>query len=233
MRHIKKLHPSPAWIVAVAAIVCALGGTAVARSLITGKDIATGAITSRQVKDGSLLYTDLAPSMRKAMAPKQGQAGPAGPTGPRGTVGPQGLRGAAGPAGPAGPQGPAGKDGWSCKDANGNVKSECMGGGTSAPPDGGTLLASVTADGALDHGKGVKAITHSAAGDYLVSFTVAGVDSCTNVATIVGTQQGSDGSTTILVSPANVTNTIRVQTFVDKDHPTATDKPFNLAVLCQ
>ena len=227
MRYIKKLHPSPALIVAVAAVICALGGTAVARSLITGKDIANDAITSRHVKDGSLQYTDLAPSMRKAMAPKQGPAGPAGPKGPRGNVGSQGLQG------PAGPQGPAGKDGWSCKDANGKVKSECTGGGTSTPPDGGTLLASVTADGALDHGKGVKAITHTAAGDYLVSFTVAGVDRCTNVATIVGTQQGSDGSTTILVSPANVTNSIRVQTFVDKDHPTATDKPFNLAVFCQ
>jgi hypothetical protein len=220
MRYIQKLRISPAIVVAVVALMAALGGTAVARTLITGKDIANDSITSRHVRNGSLQYDDLAPSMRKAMKEPAAQQGPRGPRGQRG------------PQGEQGPQGPAGQDGWSCRDESGNVKPECTGSST-AQPAGNTLLATVDADGKLDHGQIVKAITHVGNGDYLVSFTASGLDRCTNVATIVGTQSGDDGSTTILVSPANVTNTIRVQTFVDKDHPAATDKPFNLAVFCQ
>jgi Collagen triple helix repeat (20 copies) len=231
MRHIKKLRISPALVVAIVALMAALGGTAVARALITGRDIANDAITSRHVKDGSLKYDDLAPSMRKAMKQPAGEPGPQGPQGPRGQQGQQGQQGE------PGPQGPSGQDGWSCKDDAGNVRQECLGGSSSgsssSTPAGNTLLATVNADGKLDHGQSVKAITHVGNGDYLVTFTANGVNKCTNVATIVGTQSGDDGSTTILVSPANVTNAIRVQTFVDKDHPTATDKPFNLAVFCQ
>jgi collagen triple helix repeat protein len=231
MRYIKKLRPSPALIVALVALMAGLGGTAVARSMITGKDIAKDAISSRHVLNGSLQLSDLAPRTRAAMTSRSkavpGPQGPAGPQGPIGEAGPQG------PQGQPGERGPAGQDGWSCKDASGNVRPECSGGQTPTKSGGDTLLATVTADGKLDHGQGVKAISHNAAGDYLVTFTVSDVNRCTNVATIVGSQQGDDGSTTILVSPANITNTIRVQTFVDKDHPTATNKPFNLAVFCQ
>jgi hypothetical protein len=225
MRYIKNLSPSPALIVALVALMAALGGTAIARTLVTGKDIANDAITSRHVKDGSLTSADLSPRMRAAMNSRASQptAGPQGPAGPKG------------PQGPAGPQGPKGQDGWSCKDAAGNVRPECSGQTqTQTQPGGETLLATVTADGKLDHGKDVKAIVHNGSGDYLVSFTASGLDRCTNVATIAGTQSNpTDGTTTISVSPASLTNTIHVQTFVDKDHPTATDKPFNLAVFCQ
>jgi hypothetical protein len=201
-----------------------LGGTAVARSMISGKDIANDAITSRHVLNGTLQLSDLAPKARAAMHKSTSQPGPVGPQGPQGPRGETGAQGT---------QGPAGQDGWSCKDAAGNVKPECAGQSQTQAKSGDTLLATVSADGKLDHGQGVRAISHDAAGDYLVSFTASGLNRCTNVATIVGSQQGDDGSTTILVSPANVTNTIRVQTFVDKDHPTATNKPFNLAVFCQ
>jgi hypothetical protein len=230
MRHIRKLRISPAIVVAVVALMAALGGTAVAGSLITGKQIASDSITSRHVRNGSLKYADLAPSMRSAMQKPDAEPGPQGPAGPGGQSGPQGLQGK---QGEGGLQGPAGQDGWSCKDAAGNVKPECQGGGTSTQPAPSTLLATVNADGKLDHGQSVKAITHVGNGDYLVTFKADGLDRCTNIATIVGSQSSDDGSTTILVSPANVTNTIRVQTFVDKDRPTATDKPFNLAVFCQ
>jgi hypothetical protein len=232
MRHIKKLRISPALVVAIVALMAALGGTAVARALITGRDIANDAITSRHVKNGSLKYGDLAPTMRRAMKQPAGEPGPQGPHGPQGA---QGAQGARGERGPEGPQGPAGEDGWSCRDESGNVRQECLGDSSSSTstPAPSTLLATVNADGKLDHGQSVKAITHVGNGDYLVTFTANGLNRCTNVATIVGTDSGDDGSTTILVSPANVTNTIRVQTFVDKDHPTATDKPFNLAVFCQ
>jgi hypothetical protein len=228
MRSIKKLRPSPALIVALVALTCGLGGTAIARSMVTGKDIAKDAITSRHVKDGSLQYSDLAPSTRAAMAPKAGPQGPAGPKGPQGLAGPQGPQGA------TGAQGPAGQDGWSCKDASGKVKAECAGGTTQPQASGDTLLATVTADGKLDHGKNVKVVSHNGNGDYLVQFTTGGLDKCTHVATLASSQQNSDGSATIIVSPATATNTIRVQTFtVDASHPTATDKPFNLAVFCQ
>jgi hypothetical protein len=233
MRYIKNLRPSPALIVALVALMAGLGGTAIARTLVTGKDIANDAITSRHVKDGSLTSADLSPRMRAAMNHRDSQPtpGPQGPAGAKGAQGPQG------PQGQAGPQGPKGQDGWSCKDAAGNVKPECSGQSqaqTQTQPGGETLLATVTADGKLDHGKGVKAIVHNASGDYLVSFTASGLDRCTNVATIAGTQSNpTDGTTTISVSPASLSNTIHVQTFVDKDHPTATDKPFNLAVFCQ
>jgi hypothetical protein len=224
MRYTKNLRPSPALIVALVALMAGLGGTAVARSMISGKDIANDAITSRHVLNGTLQLSDLAPKARAAMHKSTSQPGPVGPQGPQGPRGETGAQGT---------QGPAGQDGWSCKDAAGNVKPECAGQSQTQAKSGDTLLATVSADGKLDHGQGVRAISHDAAGDYLVSFTASGLNRCTNVATIVGSQQGDDGSTTILVSPANVTNTIRVQTFVDKDHPTATNKPFNLAVFCQ
>ena len=232
MRYIKKLHPSPAFAVALVALMAALGGTAVARTLITGKDIANDAITSRHVKDGTLQSADLSPSIRSAMARRTSARGPAGPQGPQGQ---QGAQGPEGPRGETGPQGPAGADGWSCKDSAGNVRQECIAqskdpGGT---PDASTLTAAVNADGSLNHGKGVKVVSHTTKGDYFVQFNASGLDKCTNVASIVGTQQLDDGSTAIIVSTAKVTNTIRVQTFVDKDRPTATDKPFNLAVICQ
>jgi hypothetical protein len=208
-----------------------LGGTAVAGSLITGKDIARDAISSRHVKDGSLRLSDMNSRTRAAMTKSTVRPGPQGPAGP------QGPRGLTGPQGKAGQQGPAGKDGWSCKDATGKVKPECTGGsssgGDSGTPAEDLLRATVTADGKLQNGHGVRAISHNAAGDYLVQFTVSGLDKCTNIATIAGSQSGSDGSTTIVVSPYNLTNTIRVQTFVDKDRPTRTDRPFNLAVFCQ
>jgi hypothetical protein len=231
MRSIKQLRPSPALIVALVALMAGLGGTAVAGSMITGKSIARDAITSRHVKNGSLQLSDLAPRMRSAMS--KANRGPQGPAGPQGL---QGKAGARGPQGQIGPQGPAGHDGWSCKDSNGNVKPECQAPSQQSeqqPVAGDTLLATVTADGKLEHGHGVKVVSHTGSGDYLVQFAANGLNRCTNVATIVGSQQGDDGSATILVSPASVTNTIRVQTFVDKDRPTATDKPFNLAVFCQ
>lgn len=226
MRYMNKLRPSPAMIVASAALMTGMGGTAIASHLISGKEIARNAITSKHVKNGSLKLSDLSPSARAAFAnhgkpaldPRQGAQGPQGPQGQRGPAGPAGKDGKDGVQGAQGPQGPAGPAG-----------SRSSGGTT---PSADLATATVNADGTLDHGKGVKAISHTGAGDYLVAVDVSRLDKCTNVASLIGTQQ-NDGGATVVVSPANVTNTIRVQTFVDKDHPTATDRPFNLAVFCQ
>ena len=220
MRYMNKLRPSPAMIVASVALMTGFGGTAVAGSLIGGKSIARNAIESKHVKNGSLKLVDLSPSARAAFLnhgkPTTTSRSIPGPTGPQGERGRDGKDGARGPQGPQGPAGPAGSSG----------------GGESTPaPD--VLTATVKADGALDHGKGVRAISHTPSGDYLVALDVHGLDKCTNVATLVGTNKGDDGSATIVVSPSNLTNTIRVQTFVDSAKPTATDRPFNLAVFCQ
>jgi hypothetical protein len=238
---IKKLRPSPALIVALVALTCGLGGTAIARSVITGKDIAKDSITSRHVKDGSLQYSDLAPSTRSAMARKPGPQGPAGPRGEQGLPGTQGprgqsgLQGPKGDSGPIGPAGPAGQDGWSCKDASGKVKPECYGG---QPGPADTALATVNADGSLSHGKDVKAVTHTSQGDYVVQFSASGLDKCTALGTVVGTEGTQLDPTKpiavgIQVAPI-ATDRIRVQTFaLDKDHLVSASRPFNLAVFCQ
>jgi hypothetical protein len=85
--------PSPATVIAVIALLVALGGTSYAAVVLPANSVGTAqlrnsAVNSLKVKDRSLLARDFAPG--------QIPAGPAGPTG------------AAGPAGPAGATGPAG-----------------------------------------------------------------------------------------------------------------------------
>jgi hypothetical protein len=106
-------RPSPALVVAVLALVVALGGTATAASgLITGRQIAPSTVTGRNVKNHSLTASDLAPGTVRRGAPgRTGATGPAGPTGAQGAPGAAGAPGATGPAGPAGPEGPAGPQG--------------------------------------------------------------------------------------------------------------------------
>lgn len=104
MRKLWNRRPSPAMVVACAALLVALGGTSVAAvsqlarnsvgpaqlqfGAVTNPKIRSNAVTSAKVRNRSLLRADFAP----------GQL-PAGPTGPQGPAGPAG---AAGPAGPAG-----------------------------------------------------------------------------------------------------------------------------------
>jgi hypothetical protein len=93
MKIIKKFRFSPAMVIACLALGLTLGGTAVA----AGVRLAPGSVTSREVKNRSLLAVDF----------KTGQLprGPRGFTGDTGPAGPAGPAGAAGPAGPAGPSG--------------------------------------------------------------------------------------------------------------------------------
>ena len=92
-------RPSAALVVAFAALLVALGGTAqgqdavtAAARLVKSGNLATNAVTSAKVKDGSLLAKDF----------KRGQL-PRGAQGERGPVGPQGAAGATGQTGPHGP----------------------------------------------------------------------------------------------------------------------------------
>jgi hypothetical protein len=68
-------------LVAVLAVVLALGGTAAAAKMITGKKIKDESVTGKDIKDESLTADDFSGSV-------QGPQGPAGPQGPQGIAGP-------------------------------------------------------------------------------------------------------------------------------------------------
>ncbi|MEP7225276.1 MAG: hypothetical protein ABI783_09995 [Actinomycetota bacterium] len=96
MRVISLRRPSPAMVVACAALAVALGGTSYATVLqvprssvgtaqlktgaVTTKKLASNAVTAAKVRNGSLLKADFGP----------GQL-PAGPTGPQGPAGAPGV----------------------------------------------------------------------------------------------------------------------------------------------
>ena len=86
---------------AVGAICLILGSTggAVAGGLITGKQIAKNAISSRHIEDKTITIKDLNPKTRSKLTGPAGAPGPEGSTGPAGPVGPEGSTGPARPAG--------------------------------------------------------------------------------------------------------------------------------------
>jgi hypothetical protein len=82
--------------VSLAALVVALGGTATAGTLITGRNVKDGSLTGRDIHDGSIQSRDLTPSLRKLFStgtakkepPLVVLSGPPGPQGPTGPAGP-------------------------------------------------------------------------------------------------------------------------------------------------
>jgi hypothetical protein len=84
----KLTHPSPAMVVAVAALVVSLGGSATAASVLitSSAQIGSGSITSSDIRNGAIKRRDLDAGLRPL----------------RGIRGPEGAPGPAGPAGPAG-----------------------------------------------------------------------------------------------------------------------------------
>ena len=126
MRRILRHRPPPAMVIACLALSIALGGTASAAVLITGKqvkdgslsgrDIANRSLTGQDVRDRSLTPLDFNGSVQGPAGPQgpkgdRGQQGPAGASGPAGSQGLKGDRGEQGPAGASGPAGPAGRVG--------------------------------------------------------------------------------------------------------------------------
>jgi len=85
-------------VIATIALFVALGGSSYAAT-----QIAKNSVTSKQVRDRSLLARDFRPGQLKAGA--VGSAGAEGPAGPTGSAGPAGP---VGPVGPVGPEGPSG-----------------------------------------------------------------------------------------------------------------------------
>lgn len=92
MRNMTKFLPRPAMIIAVVALIAALGGTATAASgLISGKKIKPNTITSKQIKNRSIKLVDIQPKTVKKLRGAKGERGPAGPQGPQGEPGPAGV----------------------------------------------------------------------------------------------------------------------------------------------
>jgi hypothetical protein len=108
-------------VLAGVAVFVALGGSAMAAGgLVVARDIATGAVTSRSIKDGSVALEDLSPatqvSLRGAVGPRgetglAGSAGATGSAGSTGSSGANGVNGANGSTGAAGSNGAAGSSG--------------------------------------------------------------------------------------------------------------------------
>jgi hypothetical protein len=92
--------------IAFLALFIALGGTATAATLINGKNIKKGTVTSKQVKDRSLLAKDF-----KAGQLPKGAKGDTGATGSTGAAGAAGASGAAAAKGDKGDTGAAGVKG--------------------------------------------------------------------------------------------------------------------------
>jgi hypothetical protein len=105
-------RPSPAMVVALAALFVSLGGVSYAavalktnsvlsRHIKNGQvkrvDLGKASVDSSKVVNGKLLTEDFAPGQLPAGA--RGPQGPAGPTGPTGPTGPQGATGPPGTAG--------------------------------------------------------------------------------------------------------------------------------------
>jgi hypothetical protein len=99
-------HLSPSLAVSLLALVVALGGTAYAAALITGRDVKNNSLTGADIKNRSIKARDLAAGARLV-----GPAGPTGPTGPAGTAGAGGATGAAGTNGTNGSNGTDGTNG--------------------------------------------------------------------------------------------------------------------------
>lgn len=113
---------APGLIGAVVLALCLSTGS-FAAGMVTGKQIAKNAVTSKHVKNGSLKAADLSASARASLkgargaagatgaAGEDGEPGTPGATGPQGETGPRGLQGTTGATGPQGVQGPQGPQG--------------------------------------------------------------------------------------------------------------------------
>jgi len=109
LRRMKPGRPSPAMIVACAALAVALGGTSYAAVALPA-----GSVGSEQLRRGAVTKPKIARAALRALAGHRGAPGPAGAAGARGATGasgatgPAGATGTTGTAGATGPPGPSG-----------------------------------------------------------------------------------------------------------------------------
>jgi hypothetical protein len=214
-------------VVATLALFVALGGSATAAVLITGKNVKNNSLTGVDVKNGSLRSADIKDGDLLAKDFKAGQL-PAGATGPQGIPGPKGETGEAGPKGETGatgergPQGEPGTDGvdgvsasktWAVINADGSIRSQ-SGGITTIGP-GGFCTNSINGGlCALNMGRSVVdcAIVITPEGD-----TAPPSSTPSRAAFVSKRNYGSD--------PANVI----IQRYAESS---STPVPFSIAALC-
>ena len=98
MRFLHRHRPSPAMVVALIALLVALGGTSIAavtaalpKNSVGTAQLKGNAVTSEKIKNGQVKPADLSASAKTS-----------GPQGPQGVQGVQGIQGPQGPTGPAG-----------------------------------------------------------------------------------------------------------------------------------
>lgn len=106
----RRRRPSPAIVVAGAALFLALGGSAVAATgMIHAADLAPGAVTGKAIRSGAVEPRDLSTATRALV--RTGADGAAGAGGGNGAPGTAGSNGANGPNGANGTNGVDGTDG--------------------------------------------------------------------------------------------------------------------------
>lgn len=107
--------PSPSLVLSGVAVFVALGGSAFAAgNLIGAKDLATGAVTSKAIKDGGVQPQDLNAATQASLRGATGATGAPGSngaTGAQGATGANGANGLSGVNGANGANGPAGANG--------------------------------------------------------------------------------------------------------------------------
>ncbi|MBA2347266.1 MAG: collagen-like protein [Solirubrobacterales bacterium] len=107
-----KHHPGAGLVLAVVALVLALGGTATAAKLITGKQVKNSSLTGADVRNSSLTGADLRNgSVGAADLSSAAKSAISGAPGAQGTAGAPGVAGAKGETGAPGAPGANGTNG--------------------------------------------------------------------------------------------------------------------------
>jgi hypothetical protein len=96
-----RLRTGGSHVIAATALFVALGTSAYAGTLITGKNVKDGSLTGRDIKAASLTSREIKAGSLTRNDFRAGEMR-AGEPGPKGAPGPGGPKGDAGPAGPAG-----------------------------------------------------------------------------------------------------------------------------------
>jgi hypothetical protein len=170
----KRYLPSPAMIVATAALIVAATGVGVGATLITGSQIKNASITGADIKNHSIGKVKL----KGSFAGPRGLTGARGATGATGAAGPRGLQGLQGDRGPTGPAGVAGE-----ATAYARVAAD----GTLEPGDSGRENKNVIA---VD-------VAHPSAGTYCFGGLPFGVASA-----VVSADSAGDPATNVIASVA-------------------------------
>lgn len=118
--------PTPSLVVAVGALVVALGGTSYAVTQVGSAEIRDGSVRSVDVRNDNLRSADIKDGTlrRSDFADGTLLRGPRGVAGPRGVTGP---RGAQGQQGQQGEQGPPGIERWLLINAAGEIEAQSGG----------------------------------------------------------------------------------------------------------